>query len=181
MKFLFFNFKFLQKRGFTLVELLVVLTIFLTVGGVIITVLFISFRGSSKSEVVTSVKQSGTFALSQIVKSIRYAGSLDTPDSCIPSTSSSTLTVTSITDGLQTTYSCPADMNSPITSNSAALVDTSKVVVSQCSFTCSQTSLVDPPKVTIQFTLTSKSGGGALVDTSTIPFQSSVIMRNAAQ
>lgn len=168
-------------KGFTMVELLVVMTIFLSVGGIIVSVLFITFRGTSKSEVVTVVKENGKFALSQMVKSIRYAGSLNNPNTCVPTANTPTLTITSLTDGGQTTFSCPSNLTSPITSNSAALIDTSKVAVTYCSFTCTQNSLYDPPRITIQFTLTSKSNGGALEDKSTIPFQSSVIMRNAAQ
>lgn len=174
---------FAHRKGFTLVELLVVMTILITVGGVIISILFISFRGSSKAAVVTTVKQNGNFALSQMVKSIRYAKSLEVPapSMCTGSTNSPTLTITSLSDNGQITYSCPTDMNDPITSNSASLIDTSAVAVTYCSFTCTQSSVSEPPRVTIQFTLTSKSQGGVLEGQSTIPFQSSVIMRNVTQ
>lgn len=170
-----------MKKGFTLVELLVVLAIFLTVGGVIISVLYISLRGSNKAEVVTSIKQNGDFALSQMVKSIRFAGSLNSPSSCVPSQSASSITITSISDGAQTTYSCPANANDPITSNSAALVDTNAVSVSNCSFVCSQATVNDPPRVTIQFTLSAKTTNALQENTTSLPFQSSVILRNTAQ
>jgi hypothetical protein len=138
-------------------------------------------RGSNKSESVSIVKQNGTFALSQMVKQIRYAKSLDNPASCVPSTNSPTLTITSLADNGQTTYSCPTNLSSPITSNSAALIDASAVSVTYCSFTCSQNSISEPPRVSIQFTLTSQNTNGLAETKSSIPFQSSVIMRNAAQ
>jgi prepilin-type N-terminal cleavage/methylation domain-containing protein len=170
-----------MKKGFTLIELLVVMTIFVTVGGVIISILYVTLRGNDKTEVVTTVKQNGNFALSQMVKSIRFAGSLNSPASCIPSTTSPSITITSLNDKAQTTYSCPASNNNPITSNSAALVDSNAVLVTTCSFTCSQETLADNPRISIQFTLKSKATNSLPENQSTIPFQTSVIMRNAGQ
>jgi prepilin-type N-terminal cleavage/methylation domain-containing protein len=173
--------KFLKQRGFTLIELLVVMSIFVVVGGLMISVLFISLRGSNKAETVSVVKQNGTFALSQMVKQIRYARSLDAPVSCVPTSNAPTMTITSLNDGGQTTFSCPSSQTTPITSNSAALVDSNAVNVTYCSFTCAQTNISDPPRVTIQFTLSSKNPSGLVDSQSSIPFQTSVIMRNVVQ
>jgi prepilin-type N-terminal cleavage/methylation domain-containing protein len=173
--------KFLNRKGFTLIELIVVMSIFVVVGGLIISILFITFRGSNKAETMSIVKQNGTFALSQMVKQIRYARSLDAPASCVPTANAPTLTVTALNDGLQTTFSCPNSQASPITSNSAALVDSNAVSVTYCSFTCSQNNISEPPRVTIQFTLSSKNSSGLVESQSSIPFQTSVIMRNAVQ
>lgn len=173
--------KFLNTRGFTLIELLVVMSIFVIVGGLIVATLFISLRGSNKSETMAVVKENGNFALSQMVKQIRYARSLDAPASCVPTSNSPTLTITSLADDGQTTFSCPVSQATPITSNSAALIDSNAVSVTYCSFTCSQNNLSEPPRVTIQFTLTSNNANGLVESSSSIPFQSSVIMRNAVQ
>lgn len=166
------------KNGFTLVELLVVITILVTVGGIVVTLLYISLRGNNKSETVTSVKQNGTFALSQMVKSIRYAKSLTSPASCTPTATTTSVSFITYPDNGQITYSCPTGGNLAISSNSASLIDTNAVEVTACSFVCTQTSPSDSPRLTIQFTLQSR-GANALTETqSTIPFQSSVIMRN---
>jgi prepilin-type N-terminal cleavage/methylation domain-containing protein len=181
MKFSIFNFQFSKTRGFTLIELLVVMSIVVIVGGLIVSILFITFRGSNKAETMSIVKQNGTFALSQMVKQIRYARSLDMPSSCVPTANAPTLTVTSLADGEQTTFSCPSSQNTPITSNSAALVDSNAVSVTYCSFTCTQNNISEPPRVTIQFTLSSVNTSGLVEAKSSIPFQTSVIMRNASQ
>lgn len=180
-KFSVFNFQFFKTQGFTLIELLVVMSIFVIVGGLIISILFVTFRGSNKSESMSIVKQNGTFALSQMVKQIRYAKALSSPATCVPSATAPAITITSINDDGQTTFSCPNNLTSPLTSNSAALVDANAVAVTYCSFTCSQGNLSEPPRVTIQFTLTSQNNGGLAEAQSSIPFQSSVIMRNVVQ
>ena len=187
-KYLLHNkqFKILRRNlsspaGFTLIELLVVMSIFAVIGVLIISILFITLRGSNKSESVSIVKQNGTFALSQMVKQIRYAKSLDNPLTCVPTSNTPTLTITSLADNGQTTFSCPTNLNSPITSNSAALVDASAVSVTSCSFTCTQSNISEPPRVTIQFTLNSQNTSGLVETKSSIPFQTSVIMRNAVQ
>src|SRR5947199_8257841 len=103
MKFSIFNFQFSKSRGFTLIELLVVMSIFIVVGGLLVSVLFVTLRGSNKAETVSVVKQNGTFALSQMVKQIRYARSLDAPLSCVPTSNAPTISITSLSDGGQTT------------------------------------------------------------------------------
>lgn len=175
------QFSFLNNRGFTLVELLVVLAIFITVGGLILSVLFISLRGSTKTQVETMVKQNGSYALSQIVRTVRYAGSLDTPTSCVPSATVQSIAVRSLADSEQTVFSCPAAPGEGISSNSASLVDTNSLTVTNCSFTCKQEASNQAPQITIEFTLSAKNTGGLLEASSTIPFQSTVIMRNVMQ
>jgi type II secretory pathway pseudopilin PulG len=181
MKFSIFNFQFSKTKGFTLIELLVVMSIFIVVGGLMVSILFIALRGSNKAETMSTVKQNGTFALSQMVKQIRYARSLDFPASCVPTANTPSISITSVNDSGQTTFSCPASQSTPITSNSAALIDSNAVSVTYCSFTCTQNNISEPPRVTIQFTLSSKNSSGLVESKSSIPFQTSVIMRNAAQ
>src|SRR5689334_9954461 len=113
-----------------------------------------------------------------MVRMIRYAKSLDSPTSCVPSTSGLTSITITASDDNQTVYSCPVTSGGSISSNSASLVDTSIVSVSNCSFTCSQPSLNDPPTVTINFSLSALGGGNLIEGKTTIPFQTSVTMRN---
>ena len=173
-----------SKFGFTLVEMLVSIGLFTAVTTIIISVLFTSFRASKKSEVVVSIKQSGSAVLTRMVNGIRYARSLDDPTSCIPEITVSSITVTAFDDG-QTTYSCPdlyADVvditTTTISSNSAALIDTNSVEVEDCSFTCSQATPSHPPTITIKFRLKAARTTDFVETTGSIPFQTSVIMRN---
>lgn len=152
--------------------------VFAAISSIIVSVLFISFRTSKKSESLVVLKQNGNAAMSQMVNSIRYAQSLDDPISCVTPVTQSEITITSAFDGGQTTFSCPNNTSDAIASNGAALLDTGVVEISTCSFVCSQTTLNDPPTITIQYYLD-------MIDTTTandkragISFQTAVTLRN---
>jgi prepilin-type N-terminal cleavage/methylation domain-containing protein len=170
-------------KGFTLLEIVVVIGIFAGIATIVVTILFISLRLSKKSTVLLNIRQNGNVALSQMIKSIRYAKTLDSPTSCVPPapTSYTSITITSLLDEGVTQYKCPTAPGETISSNSAALIDTNSidVVPGTCSFTCTQPTVADAPTITIQFTLTAKNANPALVETvGSIPFQSSVVLRN---
>lgn len=164
-----------EQRGYTLLELLTVVGLLSVIGVIVLSVIFISIRGTQKSDTSEVVRQNGEVALSQIVKNIRYARSLDAPVSCIPATTVSSITVTSLQDGGRTTYACS---NNTISSNSASLLNTNAVVTTDCSFVCVQSSESNAPTITIQYTLSAKGANNFTETRATIPFQTSVIMRN---
>lgn len=174
-QFSIINFQLSINLGFTLVELLLAFGIIAVIGTIVLSILFLTLRVSKKSDVLIGLKQSGNTAMSQIVKQIRYAKSLDSPTSCI-TPKIGDITITSSLDNAQTTFSCSVP-SATISSNSASLVDTSSVAVTNCSFTCTQTTLNDPPTIGIKFTL-SNAGSGPFETTGSVPFQTSVTMRN---
>ena len=66
-----------SKKGFTLVEVLVVMVIVLVVGSIIIGVLFAAARKSNKASSLDVVKRNGNYAIEQMAKTIRYAAKFD--------------------------------------------------------------------------------------------------------
>ena len=169
--------RFSIKNGFTLIELLVAIGLFSALATVIISVLFISFRTSKKSDVIISLKQSGNSALSQMVNQIRFARSLDNPTACVPDVTQDSITITAF-DGGRTIYGCPGVVTETISSNSAALLDENSINVDSCTFTCSQTTTNDPPTITIQFTLSAANATDFVETSTSIPFQTAVTLRN---
>ncbi len=175
-------------EGFTLIEMLAVMVVFASIGTIIISTIFISLRGSKKSDSVTSVRQNGNFALSQMVKTIRYAKTLDNPYPCVlpppptPVPSYQSITVTGY-DNSQTTFTCTTGLAGTISQNNQSLLDTSSsgVSVSSCSITCSQNSESTPPTVSISFTLSPRTGAGSADASTAIPFETSVTLRNVSQ
>jgi prepilin-type N-terminal cleavage/methylation domain-containing protein len=164
--------------GFTLTELLVAIGIFSILGTVTVAILFLTLRTSKKSDVLISLNQTGNALISQVGRNIRYARSLDSPLSCVAPNTTQSITVTSSLDNGQTTYSCVAGGSSAIASNGASLTDISQVSVPTCSFTCTQRTLNDPPTINFSFTLESKNPTGLLESSGSIPFQTSVTLRN---
>jgi type II secretory pathway pseudopilin PulG len=166
-------------KGFTLIEFLIVFGILGVIGAVVLSVLFVTLRVSKKSDLLVRLKQSGNSVMSQVSRNIRYAKSLDYPDSCVGGVSTSYVTVTSLTDGEKITFSCISSSSGfVIASNGAALIDTATIYASTCAFYCSQPSLSDPPSINFNFRLHS-IGSNSLVETrASLPFQTSVILRN---
>jgi len=166
---------FSSRRGFTLVEILTVISILAVIGSITVGVITITLRGAKKSDVLEVARQESDTALTQMIKTIRYAQSLDTPTSCVPSTTVSSITITSVSPQAQTTYSCTGGT---IQANNISLFNTNALTVTSCSFVCTQPTLNDPPTITIQYTLTPASGSNFTETNFSLPFQSSVTMRN---
>jgi prepilin-type N-terminal cleavage/methylation domain-containing protein len=178
--------KFGQKynktpKGFTLIELLMGIGIFSIIASATLTILFVSLRVSKKTDSLVQLRQSGNFTLSQIGRSIRYAKSLDSPASCVTTVSSQTITITSVESNSKTTFTCTSGTDPSIASNSASLIDTNKFIVSECSFTCTQPSLNESPTIDFRFTLNTKSNTGIMESGGSIPFQTSITLRNYNQ
>ncbi len=94
-EFSIFNFQFSIFSGFTLVEMLVVISVLSVAGMLILTVFTNSLRGSNKSQIIGVIKQNGQAVLETMDKTIRDADNLV----CV-----SNDTLVSIKDGNYTRY-----------------------------------------------------------------------------
>ena len=192
-KFPFSIFHFPFSRGFTLVELLVGMFIMTTIGTLIIGIFVVSIRSTSKVNNLQTIRQSGNYTLSQMVKMLQFAQTFDGVStdgnsytlSCqVPPASSASLQQYryvrfSSYDGGQTTFACT---NSPdtIASNSASLFDTNSFEVTSCAFTCSQIRPDLPQTIGISFTLNKLNTSNLIEDPAPLDFQTSVTIRNLA-
>ncbi len=194
--------KIFNHDGFTLIEMLVSMSVIVVVGGLVTSILISSLRGTNKTNTLTSVSQNGSFAVNQIAKMTQGAQSFDGVSTdntayllncVIPSSPTPTptptqykyLKITSF-DGGQTTFSCDAGSNI-LSSNSASLIDTNAVVLASCYFICTQNTPYDYPVININFSLNAKQQSGALLlpertaSATALPFQTSVTVRNMAR
>lgn len=180
------------ESGFTLIEMLAVIFVLSTIGVLVGAIITSSLRGTNKTNTITVVRQNGNFAITQMAKMVQNALRLDSPYPCIPPPSPtpapagySSITITSF-DGSQTEFKCDYPLGGSritIASNRSNLLDTRSVslVAGSCKFTCSQTSLSDPPIIGISFTLSQKSTTSFFEQSASIPFQTSVVMRNVSR
>jgi type II secretory pathway pseudopilin PulG len=181
------NLPFSNKfTGFTLIELLVVIGIVIGFSFIVFSVILTVLRGANKSDSIIIVKQNGDYAIDQIVKTLRFARSLDDPTvlgGASPSCSSSGTTVQTVRitkiDLTTATVSCPVSLNSPnfISLNGRMLTNSSAVVVTSCSLVCKQ-ELGRQPNIGVFFTLSKVNSSGLPDDEVSIPFQTSVVLRN---
>lgn len=95
------------KKGFTLVEVLVVIAILAIAGTFILTIFTSSLRGSNKSQIVSSIKQNGQSVLETMDKTIRNSDNMV----CVSSPTNNTLVI--VKDGIYTRYRFIAPSPSP--------------------------------------------------------------------
>jgi len=174
-----------SSHGFTLVELLAVVFVFIAVGSILLGIVVSVLRGNNKTNAINIVQSNGDYAMGQMTKSIRNATTLLGPLDCgtVDSPTATSSVALEFPDGTTTTYSCLDDNGAPsITSNSAALVDTNSVAIASCTFSCGYDSASDYPIIGIDFSLQSKVSSGSIVDltasASAVHFQTSVVIRN---
>ncbi len=194
--------KFLNSKGYTLVEMLAVIVVFAIIGGIIASIFASSLRGTNKANITNDVRQNGNYALVQMSRMITYAQSFDgisidgveyITDCYIDSVGSGTPTPTpaeyhylkiSNFEGGQTIFNCnttDSEITPEIASNSAALINTELVRVDSCTFSCAQSSVSQPPTIGISFTLSQRSETSFFEQKATIPFETTVTMRNVGK
>ncbi|MBI2028734.1 MAG: type II secretion system protein [Candidatus Levybacteria bacterium] len=179
----------LKTEGFTLIELVVVITVLVAIGSIVVGVITFSLRGTNKTNTIENIRQNGNYAISQIGRTIGFAESFNgfsddnfaTPAimQC-PAGATTPYKYIRIKPFNSTPiiYSCAG---TPITiaSDSGSFIDTSTIEVPSCSFTCTVSGTSDVPVIGIKFELKPK-GSSNLVESSNPPilFETSVTMRN---
>lgn len=174
------------------------MTIIATAGTIIAGILVVTLRTSSKAASITTVRQNGEYALSQMTKMIRFAknyqgvradGQEAFTSDCSLSSPDIKYTEVKLTgfDDQETILSCTKEDPPTIASNGATLINTEEVSIVtnesgiSCWFACTQGTPADQPKIDINFSLQKKSSED-VVDTQTrVNFHTSVVPRNAVQ
>jgi len=163
-----------KAGGFTLIEMMVAISILGIVAVIVSGFLLTTLNGSGKAEVNKEVRQNGSYALSVmeglILNAINVGCTAPPP----------TIYITDI-NGQVATISCDTTNLKIASSSAAGSVDltASNVAVSNCNFTCTPLT-GGPTKVDILFTVSQKTSGltPRPNETMSIDFQSEVITRN---
>src|SRR3989344_8884037 len=99
-----------ESKGYTIIELLVVISILVILSGIISGILYSTLRGSSKTKITTEVAQNGNYAIgviSNILVSSRGVAKVNGADitDCTTPKKGPSITVKNI-DGDETTFAC---------------------------------------------------------------------------
>ncbi len=177
-----------KQKGYTLIELLVVMIVLVTVGIIVTAILVSSLRGTNKAVTTETVRKNGNHTIQQIAKMIEFAQSfvgvsndnLSFSTACLSSSPIPQYKYIKIIsfDNNATTFSCLNSQAAPIASNGASLVNASDISVTSCYFTCSRSSISQPPVIGINFTLSQSQQSSFFEKRATIPFSTSVVIRN---
>ena len=160
--------KKLQKRGFTLIELLVVITITGVVGTMVVNLFLINLRASTKTKMLTAVKQNGDFAVLAMERIIRNSQEIIT---C----SGNSIQIKGIDDGI-TTFKLYN--NARVASGSAYLTSSDFEVKNNTWLVNCQAVQGKPTVVEINFTLKQAGAVSGKEFEVEIPFSLKVSTRN---
>lgn len=181
--------------GFTLIELLVGLTIILAIGTMVFSIFVATLRSTNKSVSTNAIQQNGSYALSQMTRSIRNAkdfngvslsGGEPFTTSCVmaegptpPYTQYKAVKITNF-DNQTEIYRCPIDDETEIFYNDQPLTNSDLVSTtpSSCFLTCIQATASSVPVIGIDFTMRNANQTGATDIDSSKHFQTTVSPRN---
>lgn len=179
--------KLLNNKGYTVVELLAVVTILVAVTGIIAALITQTLRGTSRTNITNQVAQVGNYVSTVVSNEIISAenivavGGEDVED-CTGNPTGNSIEILVSQEQSTILYQCESDT---ISSNSASLIDTTKLRVdtsdpNACYFTCLQQNNdpYTPPTVEFGFNLTQKSPDALFESRDSAPFRTSVLMRN---
>lgn len=134
-------------KGLSLLEILVVITVFAILAILTTNAVFLTLRGARKSESIARVRENLDYSLAVIERNIRNAESIvecPNPDTSIISYLDE--------DGVSASFSCliGSEAEGYIASGSGRLTS-SEIDVTSCSFVCEEGTGNAPPVVTISF------------------------------
>lgn len=140
------------QKGFTLIELMVVVVILAIVAILVVNLFFSTLKGATKTTVLNEVKQNGDYAISTMERLVRNAQTITS--SCDGSSSTAVKILSQ--DNQETTFDCSGGMQQIASTSSLGTVyltnDKVRLVSETCSFICQKPSL-GPQILKIGFSL----------------------------
>ncbi len=181
--------------GFSLIELLVGMAITVTATTIILAIVMSAFRVSSKATTADLARQNGNYAMNRMIKMIQFADSYNGRSTSLLSTAGESGYRVNDCDGSNNTAISITYKNEekilqcrghnslylidPVdTTKNEQLIRTSSVAVSNCNISCLEVRPGASPVITIKFDLTIGESDAAIEKRSSIPFRTSVKMRN---
>ncbi len=157
-----------RQSGFTLIEMIVVVSILGLIAVITSGFLLVSLTATSKAEVVKEVRQNGNYALSVMEGMILNSRGVgcSSPDRI------------SVTDanGNLTTFRCQDNKISSVSAQTVYLTSPN-VTVSNCQFTCGDNPGL-PIKVHLKFTVQKGGGDARPAEKASLDFETEVMPRN---
>jgi prepilin-type N-terminal cleavage/methylation domain-containing protein len=165
-KFIINNLQFINvlEGGMTLLEVMVVITIFAVLGILVTESVTLTLQGAKKSESIVKVRENLDYSLSIIERQIRGASTIVSTCYIPPATpvpgGSPEIDYTD-QNGTLSSFSCQqmGSDNSYIASGSSRLTDSAVRIVS-CAFICTSSSSSNAPVVAIDLTMQDASASG---------------------
>lgn len=160
------------SKGVSLLEILVVVTVFAILGIIVTESIVLTLRGSKKSESQVKVRENLDYAVSVIERQLRNADSV----SPCPNSDDTKRIDYKDNEGAAASFSCSdvGPESGSIASGSGVLTG-SDVVITSCSFECKKALPGGQPSVEIN--ITAKEAGTSGAETSQVSYSTQVFLR----
>lgn len=156
-------------KGLSLVEILIVITIFAVIGLLATRSVFLTIRGAKKSDSLVRVRENVNYSLSVIERQLRNSESVTCPN---PSTD--TLNYISL-EGTATSFSCVTSGVDKYIASGSGRLTSSDISVTNCYFSCT-VGVNTPPsvKVTVEAVDTESTNA----EKGSVSIQTEIVVRN---
>ena len=159
-----------NNKGLSLIEILIVVSIFAVLGILTTRSVILTLRGAKKSDSQITVRENLNYSLSVIERQLRNAKEIVT---CSGGASGRVDYISN--EGLTTSFSCGSNGTDTYVASGSGRLTGSDIKISGCSFTCTQESINKPPIISVSFTGESVVTGS---ESSKVSVQSEVVLRN---
>lgn len=160
-----------KENGFSLIEMLVVISIFAVIGVLVTRAVTLTLRGSKKSDSLVRVRENVNYSLAIVERQIRNSESIST----CTGIASPTLSYTS-QEGISATFSCVTPGTSGYIASGAARLTSSDISITACSFTCSQQDSNNPP--VIRVSVSAEDATSTSTDKGSVSTDMEIVTRN---
>lgn len=161
-----------NEKGMSLIEILVVITIFAVLGVIVSGSLILTIQGTQKSESQIRVRENLNYSMDVMQRNLRSANSIS---DCAGTVGAKLINYYDQYGNL-TRFSCLTDSNGTYIASGSARITSDSVSVTSCSFTCSQEDVTNPPVVIINLSVKDTSSKGS--QGASVNGESQVYLRN---
>jgi prepilin-type N-terminal cleavage/methylation domain-containing protein len=160
------------RQGFSLIEMLIVITVFSLLAYFVTQSTLQSFVGSRKADAQGKVRDNLSFAAAVVERNLRNSRIITYPSPC-----TGTVDHINYTDVFEKAGSFRCDLsNGYLASGSANVrITSSDILVTACSFTCSQPTSYNPPIIDLQLVGRATTGDGSEV--SSVAISRRIVLR----
>lgn len=161
--------KTVNNSAFSLIEILIVITIFAVIGLLSTRSVFLTIRGSKKSDSLVRVRENVNYSLSVIERQLRNSESVTCPNG-----SPNTLNYISL-EGTATTFSCVTGGADKYIASGSGRLTSADISVTSCAFTCT-VGVNSPPSVKV--IIEAEDTESTAVEKGRVSIQTEIVVRN---
>ena len=158
-------------KGMSLVEILIVISVFAVLGILTTRAIVTTLKGARKSESQIQVKENINYAFSVMERNLRSSESI-LP---CPNPDTTTISYTSL-EGEISTFSCILTSDTGYIASGSARLTSTDIVVTSCSISCVQEESNYPPIVSIAVTATDINSTGS--EAGKVTIETEIVGRN---